>query len=247
MRLHLKKSIPILGCIALLWNGSSNVQAVGISQETALRQLIESDLIIEESKDLLVELCQDADNVEFYLPDREIICINENLPCDNGSSEPYILISKTVDEYQEKGVFYKNCENILVALETLDGNCVASGQKYGIAASNTVNITWSYTDIGSLSDLKVKFNSMTAKYTYLPSQEREVSQMDYSASLQPFYGSYNYFQSASASNPASGIPYSKNLNSDWMLVGGDTVFSMITVHYSNGEESTYEGNLNIKH
>lgn len=84
------------------------------------------------------------------------------------------------------GITYENKEETLVALVEQNASFSASGQEYGVAASNTVNITWTYSN-AALTDLSIKFNSMTARFTYIPSQTTTVTKMDYSVSLQPPY------------------------------------------------------------
>lgn len=156
------------------------------------------------------------------------------------------MVSKTVDVFEIEGVTYEEKEETLVALTTQNGSFSASGQAYGIAASLVVNITWTYSD-PTLSDLKIKFNSMTAKYTNLPNVSTTVTKMEYSAALRSQYGSSVYYKNATANNPSEGVSYTTALNSAAYSFGGEIGAAMLSVYYANGDSSTYEGILSSKH
>lgn len=195
-------------------------------------------MLTEEAKLTVNEMCEGADNIVFYIP--------QGLsPASRNSSEPYIMISKTVSVTENEGITYEEKEETLVALTTQNGSFSASGQKYGIAASVVVSITWTYSD-PTLSDLKIKFNSMTAQYTNLPSASTSVTKMEYSAALRAQYGSSVFFRAATVNNPTAGVPYSTTLNSATYPFGGEIGAAMISIYYANGDSSTYEGILSSK-
>lgn len=208
------------------------VKAAEKPQITDAEQLAGYHLLSAEAKEYVKELCQDADYIELNIP-------NVNSRSANSGNSAQLTVSKTISKNSVGGIIYENKEETLVALVSQPASFSASGQEYNVAASNTVSITWTYTD-ATLSDLKITFNSMTAKYTYVPSQTTTVTKMDYSVSLQPPYGSYEYFKVGTATNPASGIPYTTPLNSSPMLYGGNTAVALITLYYSNGASSTYQ-------
>lgn len=241
----MKKGI-LLMCVTWLLTGVSigtygiDVKAAEISQDTNLYDLTKCDWLTNDAKQIVLELCEGADAVSVHLPNVQ------RRSAGNGETA-YLMVSKvnSIEEVDE--VIYEEREEILIALaSTENGSFSASGQKYGVAAANTVNITWSYSDSVTLSDLKIKFNSMSAKYTYLPTQSTTVTKMDYSVSLQPPYGTYAYYQTGSTSNPSSGVPYTKQLNSGWYSYGGYNAMAMLTINYANGDSSTYMGSLGNK-
>ena len=198
---------------------------------------IEYNMLTEEAKVLIEELGKDADNIQIHMP--------EEVPYSLKSDMPYVMISKTLNSDRIEGITYEEKEETILALSTQNGSFSASGQKYGIAASLVVNITWTYSD-PTLSDLKIKFNSMTAKYTNLPTVSTSVKKMDYSVALRSQYGPSIYFVPASVNDPAAGSPYTTVLNSQTYPFGGEIGAAMITMHYANGDTATYEGILSSK-
>ena len=158
-----------------------------------------------------------------------------------------VLDSTLEDEVVYDGVTYRTYENTLIALSTLPGSYSASGQKYGIVAANTVSITWSSTNFQTMENLKVKFNSMSAKCTEISGVSTRVTKMEYSASLQPPYGSYDYLATNSVNYPTPGVAYGKTLNSGYYNFGSQTLVAMIKVYYANGDISEYSGSPSIMH
>lgn len=219
-----------------------DAKAAEVSQDTKLNldNLVECDWLTDGAKQTILELCEESGTVSVYLP-------NEQGRSTGKNDTAYLMVSRVNSIEEIDGVTYEDREEILIALaSTENGSFSASGQKYGVAAANTVSITWSYSDSITLSDLKIKFNSMSAKYTYLPTQSTTVTKMDYSVSLQPPYGTYAYYQTGSASNPSSGVSYTKSLNSAWYSYGGYNGVAMLTIYYANGDSSTYMGSLGNK-
>lgn len=196
------------------------------------------NMLTEDAKTLIEELGKGADNIQIH--------ISEGTPYSLKNDMPYVLISKTLDSDMVDGVTYEKKEETMLALSTENGSFSASGQKYGVAASLVVNITLTYSD-PTLSDLKIKFNSMTAKYTNLPTVSTSVKKMDYSVALRAQYGSSVYFVPVSVNNPVAGSPYTKVLNSQAYPLGGEIGAAMITMHYANGDSATYEGLLSSIH
>ena len=86
--------------------------------------------------------------------------------------------------------YIQNLRKYFDSIKYIARSYSASGQKYGIVAANTVSITWSSTNFQTMENLKVKFNSMSAKCTEISGVSTRVTKMEYSASLQPPYGSY---------------------------------------------------------
>ena len=197
------------------------------------------EYLTDEAKAMVDEISIGADNVQYYIPKTQTASVARN-------ASPYIMVSKTISSEKVAGQIIEQREETLLALTTQDGSFSASGQKYGIVASVVVNITWTYSD-PLLSDLKIKFNSMTAKYTSLPTASVSVTKMEYSAALRAQYGPSVYFQANSVDYPQTGIPYTTVLNSDTYPFGGEMGAAMLSIYYSNGESSTYEGLLSAKH
>ena len=245
MKKNLLLSLAAVAIILGVFGSSSiNVNAEEKAAEVKIEELAKCNWLDDESIEIVTELCQGADSITYYIPDdTDAIAYIDGKSIDNDL--PYIMASKTIGLSENDGITYIEQEDILIALSTTSGSYSASGQKYGVAASNVVNITWSYTD-PLLSDLSIKFNSMTAKYTNLSTTSSTVTKMEYSASLQPPYGSYTYLGTNSVSNPSAGVNYTKTLNSASYLIGGDTGYAMITVYYANGDSATYEGSLSKK-
>lgn len=221
---------------------SLDAQAAEKTMEMNVYDWAECEWLIEEAKGLVAELCEGAEDVTVVIPNDDNFSVAKNVVDYTDDDSAYIMASKTIGKVNINGITYVEKEETLIALYTLEGSYSASGQKYGVAASNVVNITWSYS--ANLSDLSITFNSMTAKYTNLPTVSSEVTKMEYSASLQPPYGAYTYLETNSVSNPSEGIPYTTLLNSNSFLLGGDTGYAMITIYYANGDSATYEGSLN---
>lgn len=218
----------------------TTVKANGIAVENPISKVLTCAYLTEEAKQTIVAMSNGADEITLHIPKGDSTGISV---LDSGSDEQaYIIISKTISTKKVDGVNYEDKEETLVALSTLNGSASASGQQYGVAASNVVNITWSYSN-PSLSDLKVKFNSMTAKYTYLPTQSAEVIKMEYSVRLEEAMGAV-YFKSFSESNPSAGVSYSRTLNSGEYKFGGEKIIAMIKIYYKNGSYSEYEGSPN---
>lgn len=186
------------------------------------------------------ELCEEADAVSVYLP-------NAKSRSGDGEDTAFLMVSEIHGTEEVDGVIYEDREETLIALaSTQDGSFSASGQKYGVAAANTVSLTWSYTD-AMLSDLKIRFNSMTARCTSLPTQSATVTKMDYSVRLETTIGTSEYLQTGTVSYPSSGTSYYKGLNSGWYAYGGNNGIAMLTVYYNNGDSATYTGSLGAKH
>ena len=151
-----------------------------------------------EMETFVENVLANADVVQYYL--------------DDVADAPYVMASTLISEDECDGITYRTYEETLIALRsTLPGSYSASGQKYGIAAANTVSITWSSTNFQTVENLKVKFNSMSAKYTELSGVSTAVTKMEYSASLQPQYGVYEYRATNSVTNPVNGVSYGKTL------------------------------------
>lgn len=211
-----------------------NVYAAEELREHNVSNLSGYELLTDEAKRIVDQLCDGADSVTSYIP-------NPQTRLASSSDSAHIMVIKTINEDEINGVISEDKEVTLIALATYPGSWSTSGQAYGIAASNTVSITWNYTKT-DLSDLTVKFNSMTAKYTYLPTQSTTVTKMEYSTSLeQPVIGNADYFASDSVSNPSSGVSYTKGLNSSQYRFGGQNLVAMLTIYYANGQSSTYLG------
>ena len=187
------------------------------------------DMVVLDST--LEDVLSTADTVQYHLQDSSL--------CD-----PYITTSTLVEEVVYDGVTYRTYENTLIALST---SYSASGQKYGIVAANTVSITWSSTNFQTMENLKVKFNSMSAKCTEISGVSTRVTKMEYSASLQPPYGSYDYLATNSVNYPTPGVAYGKTLNSGYYNFGSQTLVAMIKVYYANGDISEYSGSPSIMH
>lgn len=224
-----------------------NVKAAEISQDTEISQdinledLATCDWLTDDAKQIVMELCEDADAVSVYLPNVQ------SRSCDEEDTA-LLVVSEIHNTEEVDGVIYEDREETLIALATtLNGSFSASGQKYGVAAANTVSITWSYTDAVMLSDLKIKFNSMSAQCTSLPTQSATVTKMDYSVRLETTIGTSEYLQTGSVSYPSSGVSYPKALNSGWYAYGGNNGIAMLTLYYNNGYSSTYTGSLGAKH
>ncbi len=167
---------------------------------------------------------------------------------DDVVDTPYVMASTLMSEDECDGITYRTYEETLIVLRsTLPGAYSASGQKYGIAAANTVSITWSSTNFQTAENLKVKFNSMSAKYTELSGVSTAVTKMEYSASLQPQYGTYEYLAMNSVTNPVNGVSYGKTLNSGYYNFGAQTLVAMIKLYYANGDVSEYSGSPSINH
>ena len=190
---------------------------------------------------IVAELCKGADSITIVAPEESSVTFSRSKTTE--VSPAYIMASKTVAQEEIAGVTYVESEETIIALAATiqAGSYSASGQAYGVAASNVVKITWKFTD--PLDDLQIKFNSMTAKYTNLPTVSAKVTKMEYSASLQPPYGSYTYLGTKTVSNPTAGVSYTKSLNSAYYNLGGDTGYAMLTIYYDNGDSVTYEGSL----
>lgn len=243
----IKKLLNVVLTLVLIFEffGVSKVDVNAMEETTKndIWGLEEADWLTEESKATILKLCEDSDSIKVFIPNNNITLYNTDDM--NNDEAAYIMASKTVEIVEIEGITYVEKEETLIALSSISGSYSASGQKYGVAASNVVDITWSYSD-PALSDLKIKFNSMTAKYTNLPTVSSDVTKIEYSASLQPPFGSYTYLATNTISNPSEGIPYTKTLNSEAYLLGGDAGFAMITVYYANGDTATYEGTLSKK-
>jgi len=208
-----------------------NVYAAEESRELNASNLAGYDLLTDEAKLIVDQLCDGADSVTSYIP-------NPQVRLNSSNDSAHIMVTKTINKDETNGVI---SEDKVVTLIALAGSWSTSGQAYGVAASNTVSITWNYTK-PDLSDLTVTFNSMTAKFTYLPTQSTDVTKMEFSTSLEPpVIGNPEYFASDSASYPSSGIPYTKVLNSAPYRFGAQNLLAMITLYYSNGQSSTYFG------
>lgn len=216
------------------------VNATEITVENSIEKVLECDYLTEDAKQTIAALCSDADEVIIHIPQDDSV---GRAALDSSSNEQaYVMISRIISMQEIDGVNYEDREETLVALSVQNGSVSASGQQYGVAASNVVSITWTYSN-PTLSDLKVKFNSMTAKYTYLPTQSAEVVKMEYSIRLEA--GMENtYFKSFSESYPSAGVSYSRTLNSSEYYLGGDKIIAMIKIYYNNGSSSEYMGSIN---
>lgn len=228
MTKNISRSLLSVIIIAMIMSKTLSTFAANVEQEDTEY----CDMVVLDST--LEDVLSTADTVQYHLQDSSL--------CD-----PYITTSTLVEEVVYDGVTYRTYENTLIALSTLPGSYSASGQKYGIVAANTVSITWSSTNFQTVENLKVKFNSMSAKCTEISGVSTRVTKMEYSASLQPPYGSYDYLATNSVNYPTPGVAYGKTLNSGYYNFGSQTLVAMIKVYYANGDISEYSGSPSIMH
>lgn len=217
------------------------------------------EMVAPDSRLVFDELCSGAESVSIYI---ESLDVKENkiqksdkllansLSDDNSAlgNNSVMVIDKVISTESVENNTIVEKETAILALTNstvVSGSFSASGQNYGIAASCTVKHSLTIPD-DILARWKITFHSMEAQYTYLPSQQKTVTKLEYSVRLEEIMGNTTFISTGSANNPSSGVKYRKVINSGELLFGGETPLAMLTVYYSGGGSNTYEKALTQK-